>query len=135
MPILRRYVPEYAKSPTQRRAMLVYNRNSYLAHLPHHRRLILALRRAHLLRISSRIRNMSPLSKPKRAPLVHVALAEAESRMEDIQRQNRRADNGALEPDKVLLRLDQMAFPALTQLCDTIHGAGEDAQRSESERE
>ena len=64
-----------------------------------------------------------------------ISLPEAESRVENIQRQNTSNNNGTLQTNEVLLRRHQMATPALTQLGNTIHTPREDAQRRKRQRD
>lgn len=54
--------------------------------------------------------------------------------MERIQRQHTSRHNRALQANKVPLRLNQMAAPALTQLSNTIHTPRENAQRRKDQR-
>jgi len=64
-----------------------------------------------------------------------ISLPEAESRVENVQRQNTSGNNGALQANEVFLRHHQMATPALAQLRNTIHTPREDAQRRERQRD
>jgi hypothetical protein len=81
----------------------------------------------------------TPEGKPKTRTLnrlsrLIVRLPEAEARMERIQCQHARRHHCALQPDEVLLSLDQVPVPPLAQLRDTVHAPREDAQRRERQR-
>jgi hypothetical protein len=61
-------------------------------------------------------------------------LPKAVSGMEEIQRQHPGHDNRPLQPDKVLLCLDQMSRPSLAQFRHTIHTPRKDAERRKCQR-
>jgi len=54
------------------------------------------------------------------SPLALIALPEAESGVEQVQAQHCQDDHEAFQPDKEVLRLDQVPFPAFTKFCNTI---------------
>lgn len=53
---------------------------------------------------------------------------EAESRMTDVQEENRSSNDGALESNKVFLSSSQLACPAVTQLGHTKDASCKDAE-------
>jgi len=96
---------------------LVQYRNLGITSPPLH--LLHLLRNRHhslnILALHTLIRLLPP---PKRRTSL-VAFAKAKAWVEEIQSENTSTDNRALETDKVLLRLDQVASPAFAKLRNT----------------
>ena len=106
----------------------------YLPDLLQNRRLILTLRRPNLMFLNNTLRDLLP-AHPQEPSSPRITLLETKPRMENIQRQHRSRDDRTLQTNKILLRLDQMTVPALTQLRNTIHRASKNAQRRERQRD
>jgi hypothetical protein len=66
---------------------------------------------------------------------VLISFLETICRMESIEAEHSRGDNGSLESNEVLLRRYQMSCPSLAQLRHAVHASCENAQCGEDERD